>query len=196
MTDDSLFEDLCVLYKSGDISALARAILYTSMFRCPLPDWAAEAFKAGFERIERGGAVSWDDVFGWPHPKGKHTRSVEQETLKYEVWRTVRWLHQREKRPIDNGLFEDVGTMMGVGGKTTTSKLYYEADRALDRVNLQVEVNGPFNAPDAGFVLRWAEAHADDLRSKGDLAGYEAAIREIKEVRKALRQPEAKLPRK
>jgi hypothetical protein len=141
-------------YEAGERGVLLLTILSAAMFRRLIPDWAAEALKAAYERVECGDARSWDDVFGRPHPEKKHLRSIQWENRKYEVWRIVRWFHENEGRCIDNELFEDVGRyfgdvdrMMGRNtatiSRTTISKLYYEAKDALDRVELRVHVSEP-----------------------------------------------------
>ncbi|PWT84410.1 MAG: hypothetical protein C5B56_15680 [Proteobacteria bacterium] len=129
MSDDPA-EDLRAHYEAGDKSALLRAVLYAAMFRRPLAEWAADAFKAAYECVERGGARSWDDVFGYPHPPGKQLRSIQLDALKYQVWSVVR-AGAAKGMAIDEQLFEEVGNIFGIG-KTKAGELYYEAKRALD----------------------------------------------------------------
>lgn len=138
---DRLFEDLRTTHGKGDKRALLQAILYASMFRCPLPDWAADAFKTAYEHVERGGAASWDDVFGRPHPPGKQLRSIKLNAQKYEVLRLVRSLAAGKNMALDEKLFEEVGKIFGVK-KTKISELYYKAKRALEDVNLGPEPRG------------------------------------------------------
>ena len=133
MSDDAA-EDLRGRYEAGEKKMLLLAILYATMSRSPLPDWAADAFKNAFELVERGGAGSWDDVFGRPHPAGEHLKSIRRAYLRFEVWGLVRYFHEREGRPIDDGLFEHVGEMTGLGKTTTIKKLYYEAEHAMRSV--------------------------------------------------------------
>ena len=133
---DGLFANLRHRYEQkGDKRALLQAILYASMFGRRLPKWAADAFKAAYERVERGDAESWDDAFGRPHPAGKHLKSVRLDFLQYELWGMVNYLHEHEGRPIDEELFEAIGQKFGLG-KTTVNKRYYAAKRALEGVKI------------------------------------------------------------
>jgi hypothetical protein len=121
-------------YEAGDKLSLLQAILYAGMFREPIPDWAAEALKSAYEEVKRGGASSWDEVFGKPHPKGKHLRTIQQEAQKYLVHETVCFLHEKEGAAIDGELFGRVGQLTGVGSKTLIGRLYYEVKEAFERV--------------------------------------------------------------
>ena len=78
-----------------------------------------------------GGARSWDDAFGSPHPKGRHRNAVRLEKLKYKVHSRVRDIHKKEGVSINNELFERVGKELGLGGKTTVSELYGKVERML-----------------------------------------------------------------
>jgi hypothetical protein len=46
----------------------------------------------------------------------------------------VRYLVEKERAPIDEGLFERVAQMMRIGQKTLISRLYYEAEDSFRRV--------------------------------------------------------------
>jgi hypothetical protein len=62
------------------------------MFRHLIPDWVADALKAASERVDRGG--SWDEELG--RSKGAHKRTTDLEYKRYEVYRRVRELHEKE----------------------------------------------------------------------------------------------------
>jgi hypothetical protein len=124
-------------YEAGERGVLLLVILFAAMFRSPIPDWAADAFKEAYERVERGDAGTWDDVFGRPHPAGRHLRSIQLEHQRFKVWGLVRYFHEGEGRPIDDGLFEHIGEMTRLGKTTTIKKLYYKAERAMRRVKIE-----------------------------------------------------------
>jgi hypothetical protein len=132
--DDRSSEYFRAHYEAGDKSALLQTILYAGTFRKPIPDWAAEAWKSAYEQVMKGGASSWDEVFGKPHPKGKHLRTIQQEAQKYLVHETVCFLQEQEGVAIDGELFERVGRLTGVGSKTLIGRLYYEVKKAFERV--------------------------------------------------------------
>jgi hypothetical protein len=137
-TDPVTFEDYSALqrkgYEAGDKAALLQMILLCVEHQKPLPDWAGTAFEELYHQVIMGGARSWDDAFGSPHPKGRHVNAVRLEKLKYKVHRRVRDIHDKERVPIDNELFERVGRELGIGGKTTVSELYGKVERILNRL--------------------------------------------------------------
>jgi hypothetical protein len=147
--------------KARDKSALLNTIMLSILFRQPLPEWAAKAFEDAYNFVMMGGARSWNEVFGDPHP-GKHKRSVALKNRKYEVHRRVRVLHEGGERrgldalrqdprktppglPIDEALFERVGRELGQemnpGGKpiskTVISDLYYRVEHILRRLQAE-----------------------------------------------------------
>jgi hypothetical protein len=75
-------------------------------------------------RWRRGKLKSWDDIFGKPFPGKRRTGTVTW-SRQPEVLQEVRRLQKQEKLPIGPELFEKAGRNLGVGGKTTVSKLYY-----------------------------------------------------------------------
>jgi hypothetical protein len=132
-TFEALQADLCEAYKQGRKGALLQAIELSILHRRPLPDWASEAFDHAYSFVMMGGAHSWDEVFGQPHPTGKHLLKIGRENRKFEVWRRVRQLHE-EGAPIDSGLFERVGRETGLGEKTVISELYYKVEQLVRRM--------------------------------------------------------------
>ena len=134
-TDPVTFEDYSALqrkeYEAGNQTALLPMILICVQDQKPLPDWAGTAFEELYHWVIMGGARSWDDAFGSPHPKGRHVNAVRLEKLKYKVHRRVRDIHDKERVPIDNELFERVGRELGIGGKTAVSELYGKVERML-----------------------------------------------------------------
>ncbi len=105
------------------------------MLHWPVPDWAANAFVDACSYVEMGGAASWDEVFGHPHPPKKHKRSLQLENLKHGVHKRVREIVEKEGAPIDDKLFERVGRETGLGGSTVIKGLYYQVERTLRRLD-------------------------------------------------------------
>jgi hypothetical protein len=125
-------------YEAGDNAALLLMIRHCFMLHWPVPDWAANAFVDACSYVEMGGARSWDEVFGKPHP-GKHKRSVALKNLKYGIHRRVCNLH-KGGMPIDEALFDRVGQEMKPPvSKTVISDSYYRVERILRRLGLPVE---------------------------------------------------------
>jgi hypothetical protein len=137
-TDPVTFEEYSALqrseYEAGDKAALLQMILLCVQDQRPLPDWAGTAFEELYHWVITGGARSWDDAFGNPHPKKKHVHSIRLEKLKWKVHTRVRDIHEKEGVPIDEKLFERVGIEMGIGGKTVVNGLYYKVESILRRL--------------------------------------------------------------
>jgi len=121
-------------YQGGDKAALFLMIRHCFMQCWPVPEWAQRAFIDACSYVEMGGAASWDEVFGRPHPQGKHKRSVQLENRKYGVHKRVREIVEKEGTPIDAKLFERVGRETGLGGATVIKKAYYQVEKILRRL--------------------------------------------------------------
>ena len=96
----------------------------------PLPAWATAAFREALDRRYKGKLKSWDEVFDKPY-SGKTRKGTATQSRIVEVWLEVRRLHDVEGRPLDEGTFEDVGKKLGVGRKSTVSRLYWLFDRVV-----------------------------------------------------------------
>ena len=77
-------------------------------------------------RVPPSGPKVFAAVARGPYGKGTATQSRI-----VEVWLEVRRLHDVEGRPLDEGTFEDVGKKLGVGRKSTVSRLYWLFDRVV-----------------------------------------------------------------
>jgi hypothetical protein len=121
-------------YEAGDKAALLLMIRHCFMLHWPVPEWAARAFADACSYVEMGGAASWDEVFGRPHPPGKHKRSLQLENRKYGIHRRVREIVDNEGCSIDDKLFERVGRETGLGGATVIKNAYYRVEKILHRV--------------------------------------------------------------
>jgi hypothetical protein len=140
LTDPVTFEDFSALqrkeYEAGDKAALLQMILLCAQDQKSLPDWAVTAFENAYHCVVSGEARSWDDVFGDPHPKGKHVHPTSGEKLNraFAVHALVRDIHKKEGVPINNDLFESVGRKTGFGGRTTIAELYGKVEYILRRL--------------------------------------------------------------
>jgi hypothetical protein len=124
-----------VAYEAGDKAALLLIIQHCFMQRWPVPDWAQQAFVDACGCVEMGGAESWDEAFGHPHPPRKHKRSIQLENRKYGIYKRVREIVEKEDAPIDDKLFERVGRESGLGGATVIKNAYYRVEKILRRLN-------------------------------------------------------------
>jgi len=101
----------------------------------PLPDWAADEFRAGIATMRQYRSRSWSEVFGEPY-QGKHLDSLRLRRLKWEVWHIARAVTagKKPKKPRDEQTFGEVGRAVskkfGVRMRATTAReLFYEAER-------------------------------------------------------------------
>lgn len=123
-------DDLERQFKAGDGFSLLLAIRVCANHDLPLPDWAARAYIARFDKVLTCRVGSWDDAFRRPFRKGLHLgRARSRRGLRVAVLNRVREILASEpETPIDDGLFEHVGAEFDIG-KTLANKLYYEAER-------------------------------------------------------------------
>jgi hypothetical protein len=90
----------------------------------PLPAWCAQAFINSIRDVWHYRKGSWDDVFTAPNPKG--TNLAANRKKRENQWQVYSMVENRpEGTPIDDGLFEQIGEQLGIGGKSTTKKYYY-----------------------------------------------------------------------
>lgn len=83
----------------------------------PLPGWLAAAYLLRYERVTSGECKSWSDrgAFGSPREPGKNAASAKARAVygpwAYEV--ACQLLADDPSRPIDRGLYEEVGSAIG-----------------------------------------------------------------------------------
>jgi hypothetical protein len=142
-----------VHFENGDKRALLGVIAQCARKELPLPAWAATAFCEAYFRSRDGKLKSWNEVFGKPWP-GKSRKGTATESRAVAVWIEVNRLHHDEGCPIDEGLFERVGKSLGVGRRSTISRLYWRTDRIM---------RGPMHISD-GFWPR-LRSHRPKIRS-------------------------------
>lgn len=83
-----------------------------------VPSWISAKFSEYVDRITSLEARTWQEVFGSPlYAKGTHVASMRRKRdLSEAVFKSVvRALSVAPDRPIDKGLFEEVGAEHGVG---------------------------------------------------------------------------------
>jgi len=143
-TDTYLAEILEILHErfdNGDKSALLYAIYHCLLMKRSLPEWLRLAFLHTYEAHARFEIRSWDEVFGRPVPKGMH---LETEKRNAELRPLIIERVQKAERPIDKGLFEEIGRDLKLAG-TTVSEIYYdERSRELYEMIYGLDTSGNF----------------------------------------------------
>jgi hypothetical protein len=163
-TDKYFAETLDILkeqFEAGDISKLLHAIYFWCLmnppyeivdadgkvlaepqFR-PMPEWLRIAFLRAYETSTGYEIRSWDDAFGKPHPKGRHRKTERRNAgLRFLILRRVEEL-KAENKPIDKGLFEQIGEELDPPLKgTTVSEIYY--DERTRKLREMLSVSGIF----------------------------------------------------
>jgi hypothetical protein len=123
-------------FEAGDKSVLLWAIWSCLESRRPMPEWLRIAFLDAYEAAERFEIRSWDEVFGRPVPKSMHLKTEKRkEQLRWAIIARVKAL--KAERPIDKGLFEQVGKELGISG-TVASDIYYGRSRELRKMNPEI----------------------------------------------------------
>jgi hypothetical protein len=131
-TDEYLAEILEILkqkFEGGDKSALLYAVHHCLLLKRPLPEWLRLAFLDAYEAHARFEIRSWDEVFGPPVPK---STQLEKEKLRRLIINRVSEL--KAERPIDRGLFEQIGEELSMPGSTIDSIYYDERSRPLREI--------------------------------------------------------------
>jgi hypothetical protein len=127
-------------YQSGNKRHLFDTIYFCAANKRKLPDWAREMIIMAHLRSRYGRLKSWEEIFGKPFP-GKSRKGILTKARALEVWIAVRQRVEKRQstkdQPIDEGLFEEVGKELGVGGHSTVSKLYYQVDKNFRPLNLK-----------------------------------------------------------
>jgi hypothetical protein len=117
-------------FEGGDRSALLKAIYHCCLMKRSLPDWLRLAFLDVYESATgRYEIKSWDHAFDQPHPKGAH---LDKEKLRRRIIERV-WALKAEdpEKPIDRGLFEQIGKELDISGSTIDGLYYDERSRYL-----------------------------------------------------------------
>jgi hypothetical protein len=110
-------------YKEGNPTIILAALHQCLLMRKSVPEWLREAFIKAYQSGTAFEIRTWDDVFGPPQPKGAHLAArKKQAELRLPVALRVAL---RDASAIDKGLFDKIGTELGVSG-TTAADVYYK----------------------------------------------------------------------
>ena len=107
----------------GERNKLLEALFICVTYGFALPKWLEIAFAEAYMDVSFKAAISWDEVFGKPHPKG--TRATDEREKLFDaflVWKGVIEM-QEEGHSVDEGLFSKLGRELGIGGKTKVAEL-------------------------------------------------------------------------
>ena len=125
-------------YESGQRKALMEAIWWCIREGWPAPPWLRDAFNEAFCTAQK----SWDEVFDPPIPKGAHRHRRDRNwKIGFRLAERIEFLHEKERRSITQGLFEEVGKEFGVSGSVARD-LYYEEKRSRAKVMASVHAHG------------------------------------------------------
>jgi hypothetical protein len=121
------FDHLQRAFERGDRLALFSAVALAMDTDTAVPEWAKQAFFAGYEQVCRDEVRSWDAAFGAPVPKGVHLATRRQRHRRLMAAYAIRREHQAGA-PLDDTLFERVGRKFNFG-KTACKQAYYHIKR-------------------------------------------------------------------
>jgi hypothetical protein len=123
-------EQLRQRYLNGDKSALLEALYLCVCIEVLEPPWWLKAeFYEAYNTVHGAKARSWDDVFGKPWSKGARLPDMRRRgELAPHVFMTAMRLHTDHGLPIDDGLFERTGELVGCGARQA-KELYYKIDK-------------------------------------------------------------------
>ena len=132
-----VIEAMRTAVESGDGFVVLACIRKVVAHGLIAPDWLATAYIRRYDAVLNCRAGSWDDplAFGKPYPKGVHLSALRRRReLRFAVVNAITDIKLRDpERPIDAGLFEEVGELVGIG-KTTADELYYEGRKLLQKL--------------------------------------------------------------
>jgi hypothetical protein len=111
-------------FEEGNKTVLLMAMHQCLLMKKPLPEWLRLAFIRAYQSATAFEIRSWDEAFGAPHPKGTHVEAKKQQAeLRYPI--ALRVALRASGETVDKGLFEIIGSELGIGG-TTASDIYYK----------------------------------------------------------------------
>lgn len=120
-------EEYRLQHEAGDPRALLAAIRQCAQVDMVLPEWLARAFCRAFDNVVNCRAGSWDEAFGRPYPKGTKIGPLRKRMQ--DRWRVLHAFGEIKakdpRRPVDVGLFEEIGERLGFGA-TRAAELFYE----------------------------------------------------------------------
>jgi len=120
-------------YRSGDRRALMTALMW-----CMRNGWAIPAWiKRAMLKADALNPKSWDEALGSPTPKGQHHHRLTREKMvSFILYSKIEKL-RKDRRPVGQGLFEEVGKKFGMSGSLARN-LYYKEKKSLKRIENRI----------------------------------------------------------
>jgi hypothetical protein len=114
---------------SNDAFPLMNAIALCARHRLTIPQWAANGFLSGFDRVGAGDVASWDAAWGLPYPKGVRAKRVRQHIANIDRAKKIHAYVQALRAsnpslPIDRSRFEKVAKKLRIT-RRRCEELYY-----------------------------------------------------------------------
>jgi hypothetical protein len=129
LLDDDEYFDKCIGILKKQIAAGYKPALLLAVYQCalmrkPLPEWLCQAFVQTYESAAAFEVETWDTAFGPARKKGAQLSArKDYARLRYPV--ALRVALRAPGQSIDTGLFERIGSELGIG-KTKASDIYYQ----------------------------------------------------------------------
>lgn len=115
-----------IRFLHGDRAALFEAIYQCATRDVLIPDWAARAFRRGYQEILNCRVDSWDEAFGPPFPKGfKISQAKRRRSLRPQIHVRIMNIIKQESVPVDDELFQRVATEFHIG-KRQCKQFWYD----------------------------------------------------------------------
>ena len=110
--------------ESGDGTALLSALESVAMSDAAMPDWLATQVVRSIRNYTHHKTTTLDEAFNVKRPDGYRRQAAKDRWNKGVLVVSDVIALIRAGRPVDDGMFEEVGSSRGVG-KTTAKKWYY-----------------------------------------------------------------------
>lgn len=117
-------------FKRGNKFALMQALRECARCNLVMPEWVAVNYIKAHDTILNYRSKDWNEVFGNPIPKGANLNALRKKrALQLGVLiEATDILSRNPERPIDAGLFEEVGKKFHIG-KTLTEEYCRSAEK-------------------------------------------------------------------
>ena len=112
--------------------AILAAIRECARVELVMPPWLASEFINRYDKVLNLHAISWDEAFDKPYPKGTNIIARKKSRdLRFAVLNAVNEAKRSDPNtPISAELFSRVGKPLGLG-KSKAEELYYEAKKMM-----------------------------------------------------------------
>lgn len=129
--------------EGGNGDALLEAIMDVVLSREPFPEWLSYKVAHAIRNYTHHKKATLDEAFGVVRPQGYRRQATQARwDNAFKVVKDVMHLHQAGV-PIDDGLFDAVGQLHGIG-KTRASKWFYFHKNKKTVTYQACEVKTPF----------------------------------------------------